>query len=170
MRDLLGRVARAEGAVGAACLAGLLACGLILIAALPLETATVNRSEAAEIRALVASGRELGRVIASATPDSQPAARQAWNRFTQSLDRACVGLDAASPSRALIGQLCDGRDDMVRRMTPRIEVYGRYESIDEATMREVVAIRAILDRLAERAINLTEYGMRQAEQAQAEAA
>jgi hypothetical protein len=34
VRDLLGRVARAEGALGAACLAGLLACGLILIAAL----------------------------------------------------------------------------------------------------------------------------------------
>lgn len=36
VRDLLGRVARAEGALGAACLAGLLACGLILIAALTL--------------------------------------------------------------------------------------------------------------------------------------
>jgi PAS domain S-box-containing protein len=39
---------------------------------------------------------------------------------------------------------------MVRRLTPQIEVYGRYESIDQATMREVLAIRAILDRLAER--------------------
>jgi len=150
VRDLLGRVARAEGALGAACLAGLLACGLILIAVLTLENAKDNRSEAAEIRALVASGRELGRVIASATPDNQPAALQAWNRFTASLDRACGGLDGASPYRALLGRLCDGRDDMVNRLTPQIEVYGRHDSIDEATMREVVAIRASLDRLAER--------------------
>lgn len=34
MRELLGRIARAEGILGAACVAGLLACGLILIAVL----------------------------------------------------------------------------------------------------------------------------------------
>jgi len=151
VRDLLGRIARAEGALGAACLAGLLACGLILIAALTLENSqTDRRSEAAEVRALVASGRELGRVIASATPDNQPAARQAWNRFTASLDRACSGIDAASPYRPLLGRLCDGRDDRVRRMTPQIDVWGRSDTLDEATMREVVAIRADVDRLAER--------------------
>ena len=147
MRDLLGRVARAEGALGAACLAGLLACGLILIAALTLEDSQTDRhSEAAEIRALVASGRAL----ASATPDNQPAARQAWNRFTASLARACGGIDAASPYRPLLGRLCDGRHDMVRRMTPQIDVWGRSDTLDEATMREVVAIRADVDRLAER--------------------
>ena len=149
MRDLLCRVARGEGALGAACIAGLLACGLILIAALTLENAQVDRrSEAAEIRTLVASGRELGRVIASA--DNQPAALQAWNRFTASLDRACGGLDAASPYRALLDRLCHGRDEIVHRMTPQIAVWGRSDSLDEATMREVVAIRADLDRLAER--------------------
>jgi hypothetical protein len=78
VRDLLCRVARGEGALGAAGVAGLLACGLILIAALTLENAQVDRrSEAAEIRALVESGRELGRVIASTTRDNQPASRQA---------------------------------------------------------------------------------------------
>ncbi len=35
-------------------------------------------------------------------------------------------------------------------MTPQIAVWGRSDSLDEATMREVVAIRADLDRLAER--------------------
>jgi hypothetical protein len=119
VRDLLGRIARGEGALGAACIAGLLACALILIAALTLENAQVDgRSEATEIRALVASGRELGRVIASATPDNQPAALQAWNRFTTSLDRACGGLDAKSADRALLGPLCRDRDDMVHRMAP----------------------------------------------------
>ena len=151
MRDLLGRIARGEGALGAACIAGLLACGLILIAALTLENAQVDRrSEAAEIRALVASGRELGRVIASARPDNQPAALQAWNRFTTSLDRACGGLDAESPYRALLGRLCQDRDSMVERMAPQIAVWGRSNFLDEATMREVVAIRADVDRLAER--------------------
>jgi PAS domain S-box-containing protein len=151
VRDLLCRVTRGEGALGAACIAGLLACGLILIAALTLENAQVDRrSEAAEIRTLVSSGRELGRVIASAAPDNQPAAPQAWNRFAASLDRACGGLDVASPYRALLDRLCHGRDEIVDRMTPQIEVWGRSDSLDEATMREVVAIRADLDRLAER--------------------
>ena len=151
MRDLLGRIARGEGALGAACIAGLLACGLILIAALTLETAQVDRrSEAAEIRALVASGRGLGRAIASATPDNQPAALQAWNRFTTSLDHACGGVDADSPYRALLGRLCQDRDNMVHRMAPRIAVWGRSDALDEATMREIVAIRADVDRLAER--------------------
>jgi PAS domain S-box-containing protein len=151
VRDLLNRIARGEGALGAACIAGLLACGLILIAALTLENSRVDRrSEAAEIRALVASGRELGRVIASATPDNQPAALQAWNRFTTSLDRACGGLDAESPYRALLDRLCQGRDDLVHRTTPQIAVWGRSDFLDEATMREVVAIRADVDRLAER--------------------
>lgn len=152
MRDLLGRIARGEGALGAACIAGLLACALILIAALTLENAQVDRrSEAAEIRVLVASGRELGRVIASATPDNQPAALQAWNRFTTSLDRACGGgLDAESADRALLGPLCRDRDDMVHRMAPQLAVWGRSDALDEATMREIVAIRAVLDRLAER--------------------
>ena len=73
MRDLLGRVARAEGALGAACLAGLLACGLILIAVLTLEDSQVDRrSEAIEIRTLVANGRERGCVVASATPAPLP--------------------------------------------------------------------------------------------------
>jgi PAS domain S-box-containing protein len=151
VRDLLCRVARGEGALGAACIAGLLACGLILIAALTLENSQVSRrSEAAEIRALVASGRELGRVIASATPDSQPAARQAWSRFVVSLDRACGDLDATSPYRALIGRLCGGRDDLLSRMTPQIEAFGLNDSLDEATVREIVAIRADVDHLAER--------------------
>ncbi|HZX84203.1 MAG TPA: hypothetical protein VFF19_11600, partial [Reyranella sp.] len=111
-----------EGALGAACIAGLLACGLILIAALTLENAQVDRrSEAAEIRTLVAGGRDLGRVLASAAPDNQPAALQAWNRFTASLDRACAGLDAESPYRALLDRLCHGRDEIVQRMTPQAE-------------------------------------------------
>jgi hypothetical protein len=149
VRDLLRRVARGEGALGAACIAGLLAFGLILIAALTLENARVDRrSEAAEIRTLVASGRELGRVIAGA--DNQPAALQAWNRFTASLDRACGGLDAQSPYRALLDRLCQGRDEIVHRLTPQIAVWGRSDSLDEATRREVVAIRADLDRVAER--------------------
>jgi hypothetical protein len=38
VRDLLCRVARGEGALGAACIAGLLACGLIQIAASPWKT------------------------------------------------------------------------------------------------------------------------------------
>ena len=151
MRDLLSRIARGEGALGAACIAGLLACGLILIAALTLENSQVNRrSEAAEIRALVASGRELGRVIASAAPDSQPAARQAWSRFVVSLDRACGDLDAASPYRTLLGRLCGGRDDLLSRMTPQIEAFGLNDALDEATVREIVAIRADVDHLAER--------------------
>ncbi|GEP52849.1 hypothetical protein [Reyranella soli] len=81
MRDLLGRIARAEGALGAACLAGLLACCLILIAALTLEDSqTDRRSEVGEIRALVASGHELGRMIAAAGQHDQPAARRAAGR------------------------------------------------------------------------------------------
>ena len=151
MRDLLSRIARGEGAFGAACIAGLLACALILIAALTLENAHVDRrSEAAEIRALVASGRELGRVIASATPDNQPAALQAWNRFTASLDHACGGVAAESPYRVLLGRLCQERDNLVDRMARQIAVWGRSDALDEATMREVVAIRADVDRLAER--------------------
>lgn len=67
MRDLLGRIARAEGALGAACLAGLLACGLILIAALTREDSqTDRRSEVGEIRALVASGRAAERQAVAA--------------------------------------------------------------------------------------------------------
>ena len=67
MRDLLGRIARAEGALGAACLAGLLACGLILIAALTLEDSqTDRRSEVGEIRAWVASGRAAERQAVAA--------------------------------------------------------------------------------------------------------
>jgi hypothetical protein len=151
VRDLLRRVARGEGALGAACVTGLLACALILIAALTLENARVDRrSEVAEIRTLVASGRELGRVIASATSDNQPTARQAWSRFVVSLDRACGDLGAASPYRALLGRLCDGRDDLIGRMTPQIEAFGLNESLDEATVREIVAVRADVDHLAER--------------------
>jgi PAS domain S-box-containing protein len=151
VRDLLCRVARGEGALGAACIAGLLACGLILIAALTLENAQIDRrSEAAEIRALVAGGRELGRVIASAAPDNPPAALQAWNRFTASLDRACGGLDPESPYRTLLDRLCHGHDEIVHRMTPQIEAWGRSDFLAEATMREVMAIRADVDRLAER--------------------
>jgi hypothetical protein len=51
--------------------------------------------------------------------DNQPAALQAWNRFTASLDRACAGLDAESPYRALLDRLCHGRDEIVQRMTPQ---------------------------------------------------
>ena len=39
---------------------------------------------------------------------------------------------------------------MVHRMAPQIAVWGRSDALDEATMREVVAIRAVVDRLAER--------------------
>jgi len=106
VRNLLGRIARGEGALGAACIAGLLACALILIAALTLENAQVDhRSEAAEIRALVASGRELGRVIAMATPDNQPAALQAWNRRQPRRGRRLLRDPAAgsAPGRAGAG-------------------------------------------------------------------
>jgi hypothetical protein len=67
VRELLARVARAEGALGAACLAGLLACGLILIAILTREDSqTDRRSKAAKIHTLAAGDRDLGRVIVAA--------------------------------------------------------------------------------------------------------
>lgn len=89
-------------------------------------------------------------MIASVAPDNEPAALQAWNRFTASLDRACVGVNGESPYRVLLDRLCHGRDEIVHRMTPQIEVWGRSDSLDEAAVREVVAIHADLDRLAER--------------------
>jgi hypothetical protein len=91
----------------------------------------------------VASGHEFGRVIASA--DNQPAALQAWNRFTASLDRACGGLDAESPYRALLDRLCMAamRSCIVWRRRSRC---GAAPIHSTRRRREVVAIRADLDR------------------------
>jgi signal transduction histidine kinase len=124
-RALLRRVAGVAGkagTVGAAILAGLLACALIGSAALTLNASADRASEMREIRAVVASGGAL-----TATPDSA----QSRARFAEALATACDTLDAESPYRPLLATLCDSRGKAV----PNGAVLG-------------AAVGAAVDRLA----------------------
>ncbi len=159
-RTLLRRGRQAFGVRGIAWAAGAAIIGLVfgavavLLITLRASEISAPDRQVAEFRAVKDAQLDfMGVLAAMATgalqwnPGEQPALHS-WSHFTTALDRLCARLDLASAYGGALNAICEARVDLVRRITPQVELYDPpRRRLDRTAMIDLLTLRADLHQL-----------------------
>jgi PAS domain S-box-containing protein len=134
-----------------------LAFGAIAFALIPLRTQETARGDAGhidEFRAVESAFLDFSGTLGAMStgalewaPGEHPALK-AWGHFTSVLDGYCGKLELGSPYADDLRPICDGRADLVRRLTPQVERFDPPRvRLEKLAMSDLLGLRAGLHQL-----------------------